>query len=472
MKKISFFGLVLAFMTMAIFIVSCSQPLYPHGSTYPPRGNGDEGSDIPGWEDGGSGGGRKTVVQQLDWLRENAPAGTVWYVWAWMRNPYETINVRQNIHGVGDSGITVYLRTCSGYTGPGNRRRLKRGSNITMLYVYSGSRLILENIVLQGRTHPTPPDPPPHVTFPLVFVNAGTLEKRNGSEIYKDSPNASNAVRLVNRAALIMSGNALIDVTYDYPLTRRGQDGVELVNGSSLTMSDTANIINGRRGVYLVNSTLTMIGSAHISGHRWEGVIGRNISTISMYNSTAIRANNNADDVANSVYAGVNLLSSNLTMRNSAQIHSNANGGGVFAALSLVRMFDNASIHYNIHRNTGSSVTWGSGGVSLNASRLYMYSHGVQIRGNSTESSRGGGVRVCPNSVLSIHGGLIYGNEIGVITTNRNVNASVLPPPAGHALFVDTGGTVRHGTTTVPLSPNYSDITFGVNSTGGRVGGW
>ena len=452
MKKISFFGLVLAFIAMAIFIVSCSQPLFPDGSSYRPgSSNSDDdqtGGDIPDWETDGSGPcGRMTVAEQLEWLRNNALANTVWYVWAWMEAPYETIHFMQDIHGVGglETPITVFLRTHSSST---NRLRLLLGASscMTMLNVQNDNSLILENIVLRGRISSS---------SPLVVVNAGRLEQWNNSEInnvihFGFFPQGAVSVR--EGATFIMSGNALI--------TGNSTVGVSVSNGAVLEMEGDARITNNSIGVSLQgDSALIMRGNTHISGHEYEGVRSQ-LSRIYMHNEAQIWDNGDSGD-----NAGVLLGNSYLIMYNKAKIHSNKFGGGVFAGNeSTIRMYDEASIHSNINLNAN-----GGGGVTLSFSSLYMHDYSVTIRGNSSENSQGGGVRLESNSTLTIHRGLIYGIDGNGDFNDANKNNS-LGPPNGHALYiVDTwaAGTLYYGVVPMPVPmstppDNFRNQTFGV----------
>ena len=459
MKKISFFGLVLAFIAMAIFIVSCSQPLFPHGSNYLPRDPGNEGGDIPGWDtDGSSPCGRMTVAEQLDWLRNNATADTRWNVWAWMEPPYESIHTIQNIHGVGgpETAITVFLRT---YSGSNNRLRLLLGGigNMTMLNVLNDNTLILENIVLQGRLNSN---------TPLVVVSAGTLKQRSGSEIDKPSNYTGlfhqGTVSVRDGATFIMSGDALITGSFTgVPDTGRNT-GVVVSNNAVLEMKGEASITNHSRGVFLQqDSTLIMEDGTHISGHGLEGVRST-WSEIHMSDEAHISGNGDSRG-----HPGVYLSNSDLFMHDEAQIHSNNFGGGVFAnntlgvRPSIIRMYNEASIHSNINTTTD-----GGGGVTLNLSRLYMYDYSVTIRGNSTHTE-GGGVRLYSNSTLTIHRGLIYGiNEANY--ANENVcPLGGVPSPNGHALYIADIWNVRVYLGAAPViystnPPYFRNETFGV----------
>ena len=471
MKKISFFGLVIvAFMAMAIFIVSCSQPLFPQGSNYPPEGGGgnpgNEGGDIPGWNTDGSGPcGRMTVAEQLEWLRNNAAAGTEWNVWAWME-PYETIYVMQDIHGVGGPGtdIIVNLSTFTGY----NRRKLALGASgsMRMLNVQGDNTLILENIVLQGRFS----------NFEsLVAVHAGTLEKRSNSKIRENGgPIGGAAVSITAGASFTMSGNALI--TEIFPTA------VVVTTDSVLEMRDTASITHDRNeanyhGVRLENnSTLIMRNSTHISGHRQGGLLS-SMSTIRMYDSAEIMYNNASGSPFNwNVYltdsdlimrgnvqirdsdtGGVHLRRSRLCMHNTARIHSNNDEGVRALESSTVNMYNTARIHSNngggvralgsstinmrndasIDDNGDPTSGIGIGGVLLNDSRLYMHHDAVRIKGNFS-ASEGGGVRLANNSALIIHGGLILGDN------HPNPAEGNQATGDGNALYI-AGGSVSYG---------------------------
>ena len=427
MKKISFFGLVLSFMAMAIFIVSCSQPLYPDGSTYRPGGGNTGGRDIPGWDtDGSSPCGRMTVAEQLQWLRTNprAAAGTVWYVWAWM-TPHETIHLRQDIHGVGGLGtaITVNLRTYRGYPGPDNRRRLLLDSSdsgpMTMLSVLDGNTLILENIILQGRDNNG---------ASLVVVSAGTLKKGNDSEIRgHDGILESAAVSANAGATFTMSGNARIT---------NSNTGV-FVSGAYFHMNEEARITANNLGVAVrQNGNFIMSTDASIYGNN-TGVHASDSGRVYMNDDANIR--NNAErgavisfdsvlimldyaEIRHNYCTGVSLSSGGqLFMYDYAAIHNNisTSAGGVWVeGYSHIHMYGNASIHSNF-----SYVTTGtdpgsirSGGVTLSALGLVNYNslrmHGnARIWGNSTNSTTaGGGVTFLGgNARLYISGGTIYG---------------------------------------------------------------
>ena len=420
MKKIGFFGLVLAFIAMAIFIVSCSQPLFPDGSTHRPPPDEDEyewdGEDIPGWNDPDN---RKNVAAQLAWLRTDplAVSGTHWNVWAWEIAPYEAI-YDETIEGYNGAAITVNLLTYSGYEGLPNRRTLVLGGtalNSSMLNVQNGSRLYLGNIILQGRSNN-------HSNLVIVSgagpggVGSG-LEKRSYSVIRGNTGDLSGSFGVDARAGtyFTMRGNSRIT----------GNHNGVIVTGARFNMMFGASITsNSTWGVVLQDSsTLTMSNSAHISGHAYEGLLSNN-SRIYMYNNAQIRHNaniaqalaqsgatlnnssvlimrNNAGIHSNSI--GIHLNNSDLFMYEYAAIHNNAYNGVRGNNDSSINMYDNASIHSN-----------NNGGVHLQATgsnRLNMHGSYVKIRGNNSGVIPGG-VELGGNNnnnELNISGGTIYG---------------------------------------------------------------
>ena len=449
MKKISFFGLVIAFMTTAIFIVSCSQPLFPDGSTYPAGSEYDwNGEDIPGWNTDG----RMTVAQQLGWLRDNAPAGTHWNVWAWMRAPYETIDASQDIHGVGGAAITVNLRTYSGYEGLANRRTLQLAEGIfmSMLNVQGDNTLILGNIILQGRSSGN--------SAALVDVNAGTLEKRNYSEIRGHTGfdhTVSVGVGASAGATFTMRGNSWIT----------GNTVGVIVDGAVFYMRANARITsNNDTGVKLRdNGTLRMFNYANISGNATFGLHSIGGSRIFMNNDARIghngRVRNFFGNYGNQ-NGGVYLNSSYLIMRNNAQIYSNFVGvfmtGSPFLGSPLSRsqlsMYEYAAIHNNI----------GSGVRGLYNSHVYMYRY-ASIRNNNA-----GGVRLetLGANSLNMHGyARIFGNnvtEVGLFSGGGGVNLG----SAFNNYLNISGGTIygryRYTNPTPTLEdPNLANIAEG-----------
>ena len=489
------FGLI---FTLAIFAVSCHQTGFPHGGReyadrgstsgggggdgtgndgfrppFPPTGEGGiPGGNIPGWDTGSPSnpGGRMTVAEQLDWLRNNAPAGSGFNVWAWQNVPERFYN--QAIEGVDGAAITVLMQSYYAQS-----RSLQLGMGGNTMFTVQGATLILQNIELLGR---------PGNSAALVSTAAGGTVTMGRYSVIRSS-----------HYGVVVGNGGILNMDRNSAVRNNNVDGVRVMNGGVMNMIENASVSGSqaRDGVSLIGGRLEMREQSVIYNNAVRGVrIGSN-GSLFMTGEALITANNggvhsntgtiemseNALIFSNAIFyasgGGVNANNTTLTMRGNAGIRNNfvvsqspAQAGGVVLMNSTLNMLDDAEISGNvchqsgnighpgggvtasnstirmrnrasIHSNTNFNATNGSGGVWLHNSSLYMHDNDVRIKGNATHRSEGGGVRLQFNSTLTIHGGLIYGIN-HTDSPNRNVRAAGTPP-AGHALYINgTGSTV------------------------------
>ena len=511
MKRFLGFGLILA---LAISLMSCHQTGFPdggieyadRGSTsgggggdgtgndgfippFPPPngGGGVPGGNIPDWETGSPSnpGGRMTVAEQLEWLRNNAQAGSGFNVWAW-QTPNETLN-GQEIHGRNGAGIRVLMQ--SYYAAP---RLLQLGAGgDTMFTMGSNSTLYIQNLELQGTSDNNDA---------LVRVNDGGTFFMG---IFSEVRNSHIGVRILNGGSLTMDRNSAIKgsrlngvqmnggrsrfvMEYDSSVsgTLDATDSAAvLVSGhSNMIMKDRSRVTgnSGRTSVMIrdngklsmndrssisANSSIVRVATGGYLEMNDYAAIYNNIGRINDWGSGVhlsfngtLTMNDNAR-IGNNVFEGDNgggavvLNDSLLIMNGRSRIHNNVchissnffnasrtkvtSGGVTILVGGKLRMYDNSRIE-----NNQSNYEHSPGGVFLTSGRFYMNGN-ASIRGNHARQTGGivgtptnnvaGGVMIL-NGTLTINGGLIYGADEQESNRTRNAN---------NALFIAGAGTVE-----------------------------
>ena len=357
-KKIRLTGLVLSVAALAAFLIACSNPAGPAGN----RQTGQVQEPIQPTQPG------ETVYSQLEYLEGTAQSGGIYVVVARANEPPipggrfsispASMNNADNIT------ITIVSEFAN------TRQTLNLDTNGHMLQVEGTNTLILQNIILHGRSSNN---------VALVQVNSGgTLEMRNNS---------------------VISGNNGTGVAVS------GTD-------ASFTMIETSEIRNNRVGLSVSNAgTATLSGNAAISANSGTGM---NITSgrVHMYNRAEISNNGSNTATGGVLITGGGIL----VMSGNTEIHNN-NGrsiGGVFSANnSRLFMHDNATIRNN---NGLGGDTYGAGGIGLQqGARVYMHGNAsIRNNTNSSDSIGGGGVSIFFDGSLTMHGDgvRISGNSI------------------------------------------------------------
>ena len=191
----------------------------------------DEIDDILGLDD------------KLEWLHANVQRGGNYIIELWSNESTGLVNLSFGSR----PNVTITVR------GVRPSRTISLSSNGSIFHVGRGVTLILENITLRGRGSNS---------FPLVFVEDGTLIMRNGTSIIN---NNSHGVE-VDGGSFIMdggtiSGNTAID---------NGGGGGVLVRNGTFTMNGgtiSGNIADWGGGVLVYDGAFTM-NFGTITGNR------------------------------------------------------------------------------------------------------------------------------------------------------------------------------------------------------------
>ena len=345
MRKIRLFGLILMVMPLVIIaLISCSNPVFPDGS-YTTVDRQDVWR-IPG----------NTVIDQLEWLQDNAQANGNYVVVARLNEPRIPGNNPFGISYGLRENITVTITTIEGLP----RQTLRLLGSGVMLDVGPTNTLILQNINLQISDTPQQTDP-------IVSVYNGTLQMTNSA----------------------ISGNY-------------GGRGVLLTAGGTLNMGNGAVIYGNSGGVFAES-----------------GVLAKKESRVYMYGNATIRNNRIHINYLRPFGAGVSLKNSTLIMRDSAAVNYNytlsGSGGGISAEGDQISglgahvyMFDSAMVHGNSALSAGGIHMWSD-------SNLNIHGNNVRISANRAHSApggfgwNGGGVSFMGAVRFQISGGTIYG---------------------------------------------------------------
>ena len=375
MRKTGLF-LSVAAMALVIAFISCSNPVFPDGSS--------TGRSITQTQPG------YTVIEQLEWLQENARTNGNYVVVARLNEPRIPGNNNFGISYGTRENITVTITSDTGIP----RQTLRLLDSGVMLDVSAGNTLILQNINLQVSDAF-------ERNAPIVVVYNGTLKMTNAS----------------------ISGN---EGTY---FRNDGERGVALRDEGTLIMSYGAEIYGNRGGVSVVEeSRVYMYGNALI----------HNNTAFWPWPPTGI-------GLLQSFGGGVVLHEGTITMRGDAKIYANNAdaGGGIAAWPGFIYMYDNAAIHGNSSSSGGGvhMETW----PPLWNSALNMHGNNVRISANSSNAGRGGGGGAGGLflsgviSVLYISGGTIYG--VNALPHLANIASNF----SNAAMFRSSGAIIRVG---------------------------
>ena len=374
-KKTRLFGLLVIVKMLVIAVISCSNGIFPDGS-YTNTGRGNAWR-VPGY----------TVIEQLEWLQENAQSNRNYIVVARLNEPLIPGNNNFGIIYSGRENITVIITTIDGIP----RQTLWTYGTGAMLNVGPSNTLILDNINLQVSDTPIQWDW-------LVKVNGGKLQMTN-SVI---SGNSTGRGVHVTQGVFYMGSGAVIH-------SNRG--GVSAYYVSRVYMHGNASIRN--------NTMVSLFGGFGGIG----GGVLLDISTLTMRDNAEIRNNYAA-------FSGGGVMASASSLTHGSHVY----------------MFDNASIHSNVTQDGGGIFVDQMASFSTAPSTLNMHGKNVRISGNRTVSfggsNRGGGVFLGSTYRLNISGGTIYGADANPGLANTVTN----PYGYGAVLIRTFSGDIRVGT--------------------------
>ena len=429
MSKTRLFGSIFAAVVLAVFLLACSNPAGPGGNQTQNRQTppSDTFTPVPP--------NLITVVEQLEWIRENAEAGGTYVVWARADEiiPAGTDGIIVSNHG--HPNITVRIRSDGPTTPPPPRELtlcIDNGPG-SMLTVQGGHTLYLQDIILTGAVANN---------TSLVRVNSGHLRMQNA--VIRDNTAVRGGGVSVYNGTFIMNNGVVI-------------------HGNTATGSSHN---GGGGGVFLNNSTLTMNSGALIHSNQAPntgfggGVHARNSSTVNMYGTAKIGGTGSEGNFASWIGGGVAIINDNVNNANTLNMRGgiiqgnlSVYGGGVFIhTYDKMNMYANAAVIGNEATHNG-----GAGGGVGNWGILYMRGQNARINNNiaSAISSSGGGVVVGGNGRLHIYNGEIYNN----IASNNN------------QLQINISGIAEYGQWDTPNPGWNQNGTIGSTSTPIRVAG-
>jgi hypothetical protein len=322
-----------------------------------------------------------------------------------------------------------------------------------MFTVDSGVTLILDNIILLGRTSNT---------NSLVDVySGGMLIMNNGSTITDNSNNnwgggsRSDGV-YVSGGTFTMNGGTI-------SCARQGgvyvfSSGTFTMNGGTISRSDWPYTTEDM-AVY-VDSGIFFMNGGTISGHDYGGVTVMEDGNFTMSGGTI---SDNRD--SGGTGGGGVKVNGTFTM-SGGDIYGNSGSGGGGGGVCV---FDSGTFTMEGGKISGNTTSYGGGGVCVWGGTFAM-SDG-EISGNT--ASYGGGVYVTryidnynginQNGTFTKTGGTIYG-----YSTNDAVNSNMIIGTVandGAAVYVDSSPVKRRETTAGP-SVNLD------SSKSGTAGGW
>ena len=260
-----------------------------------------------------------------------------------------------------------------------------------------------------------------------------------------------NNATLVNvngsNSSLTMRGSAKVSGN-----TRSGGSGggVNASSGGSFTMEDQAevydNIANSGAGVNIWNGSFILGGNAKI------------------YNNKAVVSTNSGGGVLVSRDAST---ASSFTMKDDAEVYGNeaGYGGGVTITGTGGSSFimQGGVVRNNIARGDTSSS---GGGVYINTSGKFTMSGNAEISYNEANSkySRGGGIYVNNNSQFTMNGGTVSHNKSTVPSSITQISDS---DTAGGGVAVNNGGSFIMNNGTVSYNTSNESGADSVGRGGG-----
>ena len=374
MRKTAFFFAAIFISTMvifAVFLTSCSIPVFPDGSW----GVDGAGSRIPG----------RNVIEQLQWLQENAQTGGNYLVLARENEPRIPGNNNFGISYQGRKNITVTIRSSANIP----RQTLWLLGCGVMLNVGHTNTLILENINLQVAESSVQ-------VYPIVEVYGGTLQMTNSAISGND---AGRGVDLTE-GVLSMGKGAVIHSNKD--------GGVLAWRDSRIYMYENAAVRNNFAGL------------THIMGFAGGGLSLHYNSILTMRDSAVIYAN-----------------------------HSGAGGGILLHNNSHAFMYDNAAIRDNLVTGGGGGVfTWLNSTLNMHGDNVRISSNRTLLAAYLPTSLGGGVFLGFPTDILNISGGTIYGADAPASIANSAGLASSLFVYHGFVRvgsYSDSGGFIPCG---------------------------
>ena len=414
-------GLFLTFLAAgfvsAVYLASCSQPVFPSGSM-----NYNE------WDPGNQG--HFSIVPRLNYLRQNAQDGGVYDVWV---KSDEALQATQIIHFPGRQNVTIQIQSYGG-----TRRILSLDSDSAMFQVQGDTTLILYDIFLQGHGSNN---------HALLVVNQNSTLKMDNDSVIRG--NYGKGV-LVNGGVLTLSSNAAI--------TAGGSEGVHVIKGR-VCINDTAQIYNNVSGIIASDSIITMRNSAAIRNNHTRG--GISISGASarllMFKNAQIHNNTFAGQIrgAGGVYAK---NYSRIYMYENASIHSNHNysylgGGGVkLLGSSALNMHGNdVNIRNNRSVSQGAGVLAAGSHVNISAGTIYGSSSTWSPGPNSNWNTSG----INPPARHALH---LISSWMSILSTART--GEYFPCSNGPGTF-NPNPTVRLSScTTITVSTNGTSVLW------------
>ena len=364
-----------------------------------------------------------------------------------------TINVTANLN-LAPQNLTASSFANKTITIKGNTssRKINLSSNGSLFTVGANERLVLEDIVLEGRSSNNTSLVKVNQNGKLVLNSGG---KVTGNTYTTSTTNTGGAGILVDGGTLEISGGEVSGNTLSGTVREVGGGGIYTINSSTIIMNGGAIKNNALTSVFTPGDGNTFGGGIAVFGN----------SSFEMFDG---------------------VIEGNTNNGRSLSLGVGASGGGVYIRENCSFNLYNGKIRNNTCYSNSYSGWGGSFGGGVGNQGIFKMTGGI-INGNTVSSSinpnsnstyalgafGGGVITDGSNARFEKTGGIIYGNEVtgndsdGIPLKNTaQSNSSGLG--GGHAVFFNVEGTsqkLRRNTT--------SNTTNNMNSSvSGSAGGW
>jgi|GEM_PF-560981 len=343
-----------------------------------------------------------TLVEQLDWLRNNAQAGNTYIVEI---TGSEFITPAEAALPTYITDLTVILRG----VGPGPSY-VKLSANGNLFSVGSGVTLVLdENVTLVGRSA-NGNGSEDNFTSVVSVVYGGTLIMNERSKITGNT-GWSGGVSIFGGTFIMyggeVSGNTGVDAGgVSVGLSAWGGVGTFVMRGGEVS-GNTGRDVGGvtvSEGMLFVMYGGEVSGNTGNSSHIGGGVV--------VWGTFVMRGGEVSGNIAYGSGGGVHISANGTFVMHGGEVSRNTAGSGGGVNISANGMF---AMHGG---KVSGNIASGSGG-GVNANGTFTV-YGGEISGN-TATSGGGGVNVSPSwssalqdvvggTFVMLHGGEIFGN--------------------------------------------------------------